>query len=71
MEWKTQVSGIAGGRDNFLFAPYSKTDIGFAMLSAGIATSFLRSAETKVPLYLSAKNREMSRTKAGQYHYIP
>jgi len=35
MEWKTQVSGIAGGRDNFLFAPCTTTGIGFAMLSAG------------------------------------
>jgi len=41
MEWKTQVSGIAGIRDNFLFAPCAKTGIRFAMLSAGIVTSFL------------------------------
>lgn len=41
MEWKTQVSGTAGGTDNFLFAPCSKTGIRFATLSAGIAMTFL------------------------------
>ena len=42
LEWNVkQASGLAGGRDNFLFASCTKTNNGLAMLSPGIAMAFL------------------------------